>query len=44
MADRIRPGTHLACMGTDTRGRQEIDPALSVSIGAAQQSVARGAG
>lgn len=21
----IRPGTHLACMGTDTRGKQEID-------------------
>ena len=24
----IRPGTHLACMGTDTRGKQEIDPEL----------------
>lgn len=23
--DWIRPGTHLACMGTDTRGKQEID-------------------
>ena len=24
----IKPGTHLACMGTDTRGKQEVDPAL----------------
>jgi len=24
----IRPGTHLACMGTDTAGNQEVDPAL----------------
>ncbi|MGL5009135.1 MAG: iminosuccinate reductase BhcD [Paracoccaceae bacterium] len=24
----IRPGTHLACMGTDTRGKQEVDAAL----------------
>jgi alanine dehydrogenase len=25
---QIRPGTHLACMGTDTKGKQEIDPAI----------------
>jgi alanine dehydrogenase len=24
----IRPGTHLACMGTDTKGKQEVDAAL----------------
>lgn len=24
----VRPGTHLACMGADTKGKQEIDPAL----------------
>ncbi|MDX1738825.1 MAG: ornithine cyclodeaminase family protein, partial [Alphaproteobacteria bacterium] len=24
----ISPGTHLACMGTDTAGKQEIDPAI----------------
>jgi len=24
----IRPGTHLACMGTDTVGKQEVEPAL----------------
>lgn len=25
MQDWIRPGTHIACMGTDTKGKQEID-------------------
>lgn len=24
----IRPGTHLACMGTDTKGKQEVEAAL----------------
>lgn len=24
----IRPGTHLACMGTDTKGKQEVDAAI----------------
>ena len=24
----IRPGAHIACMGADTRGKQELDPAL----------------
>ncbi|ASJ73002.1 iminosuccinate reductase BhcD [Granulosicoccus antarcticus] len=24
----IRPGTHIACMGTDTAGKQELDPQL----------------
>jgi len=28
LKDWIRPGTHLACMGTDTRGKMEVDPAL----------------
>ena len=28
MADHVSPGTHLACMGTDTAGKQEVDPAL----------------
>lgn len=28
MSDHVRPGTHLACMGTDTRGKQEVEPAL----------------
>lgn len=28
MADWVRPGTHIACMGTDTKGKQEIDPVV----------------
>ena len=28
MADWIKPGTHIACMGTDTKGKQEVDAAL----------------
>ena len=31
MNDWIRPGTHIACMGTDTRGKQEVDPQLLAS-------------
>lgn len=27
-ADLVKPGTHLACMGTDTKGKQEVDTAL----------------
>jgi alanine dehydrogenase len=28
MADHIAPGTHIACMGTDTKGKQEVESAL----------------
>jgi len=28
MADWIKPGTHIACMGTDTKGKQEVDANL----------------
>lgn len=28
MDAQIKPGTHLACMGTDTKGKQEVDAAL----------------
>lgn len=28
MRNWIKPGTHIACMGTDTAGKQELDPAL----------------
>jgi len=27
-ADWIKPGTHIACMGTDTKGKQEVDSNL----------------
>jgi ornithine cyclodeaminase len=28
MAGHVRPGTHLACMGTDTKGKQEVEVSL----------------
>lgn len=28
LADHVSPGTHLACMGTDTKGKQEVEAAL----------------
>lgn len=28
MANQVKPGTHIACMGTDTVGKQEVDPRL----------------
>ncbi|MBK0325921.1 ornithine cyclodeaminase family protein [Rhodobacteraceae bacterium F11138] len=27
-ADQVSPGAHIACMGTDTKGKQEVDAAL----------------
>jgi ornithine cyclodeaminase len=27
-ASQVRPGTHLACMGTDTKGKQEVEAAI----------------
>lgn len=28
MSDHVRAGTHLACMGTDTKGKQEVEAVL----------------
>ncbi|MDD9908614.1 MAG: ornithine cyclodeaminase family protein [Ahrensia sp.] len=28
MDDHVSPGTHLACMGTDTKGKQEVEASL----------------
>jgi ornithine cyclodeaminase len=28
MVDHVSPGTHLACMGTDTKGKQEVEASL----------------
>ncbi len=28
MADHVSPGAHVACMGTDTKGKQEVEAAL----------------
>lgn len=27
-AEHVKPGTHLACMGTDTKGKQEVETAI----------------
>mgnify|MGYP000738822020 CR=1 FL=1 len=32
MQEHVSPGTHLACMGTDTKGKQEVDPALVAEL------------
>lgn len=43
MKDWIRPGTHLACMGTDTKGKQEVDPALVAAASVFTDEVAQSA-
>jgi len=46
MRDWVRPGTHIACMGTDTKGKQEVDAhllaAASVFTDEVAQSVSLG--
>ncbi|MGR3496364.1 iminosuccinate reductase BhcD [Citreimonas sp.] len=46
MADWVTPGTHIACMGTDTKGKQEVDAQLlaraSVFTDEVAQSVSLG--
>ena len=46
LESHVAPGTHLACMGTDTVGKQEVDPALvaraSVFTDEVAQSIAIG--
>ena len=41
MEDWIRPGTHLACMGTDTRGKQEVEAALVASATVFTEEIAQ---
>jgi ornithine cyclodeaminase/alanine dehydrogenase-like protein (mu-crystallin family) len=41
LKDWIRPGTHIACMGTDTRGKQEVDPQLLASASTFTDEVAQ---
>ncbi|MGV6850060.1 MAG: ornithine cyclodeaminase family protein, partial [Marinibacterium sp.] len=37
----IKPGTHIACMGTDTKGKQEVDAALVASAAVFTDEVAQ---
>ncbi|ROR94926.1 ornithine cyclodeaminase [Sinobacterium caligoides] len=39
--DWIRPGTHIACMGTDTRGKQEVDAQLFATASVFTDEVAQ---
>lgn len=41
MKDWVKPGTHIACMGTDTRGKQEIDPELVAGAGLFTDEIAQ---
>lgn len=41
MAAHVAPGTHLACMGTDTKGKQEVEPALLARATAFTDEVAQ---
>lgn len=41
MAGHVSPGTHLACMGTDTKGKQEVDPALVAAASVFADEVAQ---
>mgnify|MGYP005988613593 CR=1 FL=1 len=41
MAAHVSPGTHLACMGTDTKGKQEVDAALLANAAVFTDEVAQ---
>ena len=41
MANWVTPGTHLACMGTDTKGKQEVDANLLANAAVFTDEVAQ---
>ncbi len=41
MKDHVKPGTHLACMGTDTKGKQEVEAALLAAASVFTDEVAQ---
>jgi alanine dehydrogenase len=41
MAAHVAPGTHLSCMGTDTKGKQEVEPALLAAASVFTDEVAQ---
>ncbi|MFU8881234.1 MAG: iminosuccinate reductase BhcD [Rhodobacterales bacterium] len=41
MRDWVRPGTHIACMGTDTKGKQEVDAHLLAAASVFTDEVAQ---
>ncbi|MFQ8434000.1 iminosuccinate reductase BhcD [Amaricoccus sp. W119] len=40
-AAQVSPGTHIACMGTDTKGKQEVEPELLVRAAVFTDEVAQ---
>ncbi len=38
---QIKPGTHIACMGTDTKGKQEVDAAIVANASVFTDEVAQ---
>jgi ornithine cyclodeaminase len=41
MQDHVKPGTHIAAMGTDTKGKQEVDAALLAAASVFTDEVAQ---
>ncbi|OED50802.1 ornithine cyclodeaminase [Rhodobacteraceae bacterium (ex Bugula neritina AB1)] len=41
LADHVSPGTHVACMGTDTKGKQEVEAELLVKASVFTDEVAQ---
>ena len=41
MKDWVKPGTHIACMGTDTKGKQEVEVALLASASVFTDEIAQ---
>lgn len=41
LAEHVAPGTHLSCMGTDTRGKQEVEPGLVAAASVFTDEVAQ---
>jgi alanine dehydrogenase len=41
MRDWVKPGTHIACMGTDTKGKQEVDAHLLAAASVFTDEVAQ---
>lgn len=40
-AVQVKPGTHLACMGTDTKGKQEVEAELVAAAGVFTDEIAQ---
>lgn len=41
LAKHVAPGTHLSCMGTDTKGKQEVEPGLVAAASVFTDEVAQ---